>query len=367
MSIACIAGARPNFMKVAPLVRAFAAAGLDPYVIHTGQHYDEKMSGAFFAELEIPPPQANLEVGSGSHVYQIAEVMKRLEAEFQKRRPAAVIVVGDVNSTVAAAITAVKLGIRVGHVEAGLRSFDRTMPEEINRVLTDSICDWLFTSEPAGEANLRREGIPSERIHFVGNVMIDTLLRQLPAARSERAYDRFNVRPREYIVLTLHRPSNVDDPARLTEILRAVTRLHRDYPVLFIVHPRTQAKIAEFGLSGDPQLNGYRFIEPLPYRAMLSLNESARLVITDSGGIQEETTLLGVPCLTVRDNTERPITVEIGSNLLVKHDTQSILEAARDALDACDKPWQTPPLWDGHAAERVAAVLKEKLRSTETN
>ncbi len=348
-------------MKVAPLVRAFAAAGLDPYVIHTGQHYDEKMSGSFFAELEIPPPQANLEVGSGSHVYQIAEVMKRLEVEFQKRRPAAVIVVGDVNSTVAAAITAVKLGIPIGHVEAGLRSFDRAMPEEINRVLTDSICDWLFTSEPAGEVNLRREGIPPERIHFVGNVMIDTLLKQLPAARGERAYDRFQVRPREYIVLTLHRPSNVDESARLTEILRAVTRLNRDNAVLFVVHPRTQAKIAEFGLANDPELNGYRLIEPLPYRAMLSLNESARLVITDSGGIQEETTMLGVPCLTVRDNTERPITVEIGSNRLVKHDTQSILDAVRDALDACDKPWQVPALWDGHAAERVAAAVRDKL------
>ncbi|MEX2142018.1 MAG: UDP-N-acetylglucosamine 2-epimerase (non-hydrolyzing) [Pirellulales bacterium] len=362
MSIACIAGARPNFMKIAPLVRAFAAGGLAPYIIHTGQHYDEKMSQSFFDDLEIPRPQANLEVGSGSHVFQIAEVMKRLEQEFQAQRPAAVVVVGDVNSTLAATITAVKMEIPVAHVEAGLRSFDRTMPEEINRVLTDSISHWLFTSEPSGEVNLGREGIPRERIHFVGNVMIDTLLTQLPRARAEKPYEGFDVTPRHYAVLTLHRPANVDDRDRLSEILRAVTVINRDLPVLFVMHPRTQARITDFGLAEDPQFNGYRSLEPVGYRTMLGLNEAARLVITDSGGIQEETTVLGVPCLTIRDNTERPITVQIGSNRLVKHDTQSILKAAEEALNAKGRSWSTPELWDGRASERIAAILSHDLR-----
>ncbi len=361
MSIACIAGARPNFMKVAPLVRALDAAGLDPYIIHTGQHYDEKMSQSFFNELAMPKPYANLEVGSGSHVFQIAEVMKRLETEFTNRRPAAVAVVGDVNSTVAATITAVKMGIKVGHVEAGLRSFDRTMPEEINRLLTDSIADWLFTSEPAATINLQNEGIAAEKIHFVGNVMIDTLLSQLPYARTEKAYERFELTPRQYAILTLHRPANVDDRDRLTQILRAVTKINADLPVLFVMHPRTKNRIAEFGIAEQPDLNGYRAIEPLGYRAMLSLNESARLVITDSGGIQEETTMLGVACLTVRDNTERPITVEVGSNRLVSHTTEAILEASRDALDVSAKPWQVPDKWDGKASERIAAILKRDL------
>jgi UDP-N-acetylglucosamine 2-epimerase (non-hydrolysing) len=361
MSIACIAGARPNFMKVAPLMRAFAAAGLSPYIIHTGQHYDEKMSQSFFDDLEIPRPDANLEVGSGSHVFQIAEVMKRLEQEFKSRRPAAVVVVGDVNSTVAATITAVKMEIPVAHVEAGLRSFDRTMPEENNRVLTDAISQWLFTSEPSGEANLRHEGISPGRIHFVGNVMIDTLLAQLPRARAEKPYERFGVEPHQYAVLTLHRPANVDDRTRLTEILRAVTVINRELTVLFVMHPRTKARIADFALADDPEFNGYRSLEPVGYRTMLGLNEAARLVITDSGGIQEETTVLGVPCLTIRDNTERPITLEIGSNRLVKHNTQSILDAAHDALAATGQTWSRPELWDGHASERIARILRRDL------
>jgi UDP-N-acetylglucosamine 2-epimerase (non-hydrolysing) len=270
-------------------------------------------------------------------------------------------VVGDVNSTLAATITAVKLEIPVAHVEAGLRSFDRTMPEEINRVLTDSISRWLFTSEPSGEENLRREGIPAERIHFVGNVMIDTLLAQLPKARAEKPHERFGVVPKQYAVLTLHRPANVDDRERLSQILRAITVIHRNLPVLFVMHPRTKARIESFGLDQDGQFNGYQTLEPLGYRTMLGLNEQARLVITDSGGIQEETTVLGVPCLTIRDNTERPITVEIGSNQLVKHDTDSILQAARQALSAQQQLWQTPALWDGHASERIAQILKREL------
>ncbi len=361
MAIACIAGARPNFMKVAPLAGALERAGLDPYIIHTGQHYDEKMSQSFFDDLAIPRPAANLEVGSGSHVFQIAEVMKRLELQFAERRPQAVLVVGDVNSTVAATITAVKLGLPVAHVEAGLRSFDRSMPEETNRILTDAVADWLFTSEPSGEANLRREGIPPERIFFVGNVMIDTLLAQLPKARLERAFERFGCSPKSYIVLTMHRPSNVDDPARLREILRAVTELNRASPVLFVAHPRTRGRIMQFGFDRDPELNGFRAIEPLGYRSMLSLNESARLVVTDSGGIQEETTVLGVPCLTIRDNTERPITIEVGSNRLVSHRTKAILAAATEALSAGEKSWKIPEKWDGKASERIAEVLTTLL------
>jgi UDP-N-acetylglucosamine 2-epimerase (non-hydrolysing) len=240
---------------------------------------------------------------------------------------------------------------------------DRTMPEEINRVLTDSISRWLFTSEPSGEVNLAREGVPSERIHFVGNVMIDTLLTQLPRARAEKPYERFGVRPQHYSVLTLHRPANVDDRTRLTEILRAITVINRDLPVLFIMHPRTKSRIVGFGLADDPELNGYRSLDPLGYRTMLGLNESARLVITDSGGIQEETTVLGVPCLTIRDNTERPITVEIGSNQLVKHDTNSILRAATSALNSASGSWATPKLWDGRASERIAAILARELAS----
>jgi len=362
--LACIAGARPNFMKIAPLVRAFDGAGLAPYVIHTGQHYDEKMSASFFRDLRIPEPRVNLGVGSGSHVFQIAEVMKRLEAEFTANRPRAVIVVGDVNSTVAGAITGVKMGIPVAHVEAGLRSFDRAMPEETNRVLTDAIADWLFTSEPAANENLAREGVPQEKIHFVGNVMIDTLLENLKQARAVKAFEQFGVTKKGYAVLTLHRPSNVDDRSRLEAILRAVTQLHKTVPVLFIIHPRTQCKIKEFGFADNPALNGYQLIDPQPYHSMLGLTESARLVLTDSGGLQEETTALGVPCLTIRDNTERPVTVEVGSNKLVSHQTEVLATAIRDALDISGKPWQIPELWDGQAAVRIAEILKvELLRS----
>ncbi|MDX1961783.1 MAG: UDP-N-acetylglucosamine 2-epimerase (non-hydrolyzing) [Pirellulales bacterium] len=359
--LACIAGARPNFMKIAPLVKAFTAANLDPYVIHTGQHYDEKMSESFFRDLGIPQPRVNLEVGSGSHVFQIAEVMKRLEAEFAKQPPRAVVVVGDVNSTVAGAITGVKLGIPVAHVEAGLRSGDRSMPEETNRILTDAIADWLFTSEPAANDNLRREGVPEEKIHFVGNVMIDTLLENLRRARQVKAYEQFDVPSRGYAVLTLHRPSNVDQPERLQSILRAITQLHRQVPVLFVMHPRTQAKIREFGFADQPELNGYRWIDPQPYHSMLSLTENARLVLTDSGGLQEETTMLGVPCLTIRDNTERPITIDVGSNRLVSHETGVLATAIRDCLDISDKPWQVPELWDGQAAVRIAEILRRDL------
>ncbi|MGC4003412.1 MAG: UDP-N-acetylglucosamine 2-epimerase (non-hydrolyzing) [Pirellulales bacterium] len=359
--LACIAGARPNFMKIAPLVRAFDAAGLAPYVIHTGQHYDDKMSDSFFRDLRIPEPRVNLGVGSGTHVQQIAGVMLKLEEQFSKERPRAIVVVGDVNSTVAAAITGVKMGIPVAHVEAGLRSRDREMPEETNRVLTDAISTWLFTSEPAGTANLLAEGVCETKIHHVGNVMIDTLLENLKAARATKAYERFGVDRKKYAVLTLHRPSNVDGSERLGSILRSITKLNKTVPVLFVVHPRTAAKIREFAFDEHPETNGYTAIDSQPYHKMLGLTEGARVVLTDSGGLQEETTMLGVPCLTIRDNTERPITCEVGSNKLVSHRTEVLDTAIRDALDISGKPWQIPDLWDGQAAVRVADVLRSEL------
>jgi len=358
MKLTLIAGARPNFMKLAPLVAALQAAGNRPRIVHTGQHYDEKMSETFFRELNIPRPDCNLEVGSGSHVFQIAEVMRRLEADLLSHRPD-VVVVGDVNSTLAAAITAQKLGIRVAHVEAGLRSYDRDMPEEINRVLTDAISDWLFTSEAGARENLHREGIPDMRIHFVGNVMIDTLMNQLPRAREVRYFDELGLAPRSYQVVTLHRPSNVDDPTRLKSILTALGQLNEQLATVFVVHPRTRKRLDEFGLADVA--NRFKMIEPLGYTAMLSLVDSARLVLTDSGGLQEETTALGVPCLTLRENTERPITIEQGTNLLVGWKTDAILAAASQALAEQGAAQRVPENWDGKAAQRIVAILAAEI------
>ncbi len=359
MNISLIAGARPNFMKIAPLARALSAMGSRPRIIHTGQHYDERMSRTFFRELNIPEPDVNLEVGSGDHVWQIAETMKRLAAEFNEHRPDGVLVVGDVNSTVAATLTATKLGIRVGHVEAGLRSFDRSMPEEINRIVTDSLSDWLFTSEPSAEENLRREGVSAERIHPVGNVMIDTLRSHLDAARALRVHERLGLKAGAYALLTLHRPANVDRPAPLESIMRAVHRVSGRLPVIFPVHPRTRSRIEQFGFTTRSDLNGYTSIEPQGYLAMLSLMESARFVMTDSGGIQEETTALRVPCLTLRENTERPVTIHLGSNRLVGSRTEAILSAVDDLLTAPPRTGRIPENWDGRTAERIAGLVGE--------
>lgn len=359
MKLTLIAGARPNFMKLAPLVAALQAVGNRPRIVHTGQHYDEKMSETFFRELDIPRPDCNLEVGSGSHVFQIAEVMRRLEADLLSHRPDVVVVVGDVNSTLAAAIAAQKLGIRVAHVEAGLRSYDRDMPEEINRVLTDAISDWLFTSEAGARENLRREGIPDERIHFVGNVMIDTLMNQLGRARQVRYFAELGLAPKDYQVVTLHRPSNVDDPERLKSILTALRQLNEQRATVFVVHPRTRKRLDEFGLTDAAR--GFKMIEPLGYTAMLSLVDNARLVLTDSGGLQEETTALGVPCLTLRENTERPITIEHGTNTLVGWKTDAILEAAASALTERGSKPRIPENWDGKAACRIVAILSEAI------
>ena len=355
--ILLVAGARPNFIKIAPIIRALEGRPVEVRFVHTGQHYDRKMSGAFLDELNIPPPDVNLEVGSGSHVEQISLVMQRLDTDFRNWRPDIVVVVGDVNSTLAATLTGVKNEIPVAHVEAGLRSFDSAMPEEVNRVLVDSMSTWLFASEPAGVTNLRREGVADDKVHLVGNVMIDTLLAHLDAIRARRAFERFGVARDEYALVTLHRPSNVDAPERLEPIMRALHDLNGQLPVLFPMHPRTLKQVRAFGYDERSDCNGYCQLEPLGYLDMLSLVDGARLVITDSGGVQEETTALCVPCMTIRDNTERPITIDEGSNELVSCTHANIVEHAQRKLLGPQRVGARPALWDGNAASRIADVL----------
>ena len=364
--IACVVGARPNFMKIAPIMRALRSAvpPLPVCLVHTGQHYDREMNHQFFEALGIPAPDINLDVGSASHAVQTAEIMRRFEPVVESERPAAVLVVGDVNSTLACALVAVKKGVPVIHVEAGLRSYDRGMPEEINRVLTDQISDLLFTTERSARDNLLREGISGERIHFVGNVMIDTLRHSLqrvvPAAQT---LGRHNVSmggsKADFAVMTLHRPSNVDSAETLAELLHAIGEVSRKVPVVFPVHPRTRARIEQFGLVLDK--DSVVVLPPLGYLEMLGLMQSARLVLTDSGGIQEETTALGIPCVTMRDNTERPITVEEGTNIVVGHDARRIVSAVDDILRTGGKAGRVPEFWDGRAAQRIAGVLREWL------
>jgi UDP-N-acetylglucosamine 2-epimerase (non-hydrolysing) len=358
LTLVClVAGARPNFMKVAPVARALATRGAAAAVVHTGQHYDERMSEAFFRELEIPPPVANLGVGSGSAVAQTAEILRRLEPVLGDLRPDWVVVVGDVTSTVAAALTASKLGLPLAHVEAGLRSFDRTMPEELNRIVTDALAERLFVSEPSGVANLTREGIDAGRIVLVGNVMIDTLLANLARARTARAWERFGLRPREFALATLHRPSNVDVRENLLSILTALEETSKRLPVLLPLHPRTRKRIDEFGLAQRASGGRVQFVEPLGYLDTISLIDAARLVLTDSGGMQEETTVLHVPCLTLRKNTERPVTVEMGTSRLVGSDRAAIVAAVDAALAGPARFGRVPEIWDGKAAERIAANL----------
>jgi UDP-N-acetylglucosamine 2-epimerase (non-hydrolysing) len=360
MHILHVVGARPNFMKAAPVLRALAVhVGIKQTLVHTGQHYDANMSDVFFEQLGMPRPDVNLEVGSGSHSRQTAEIMTRFEPVVLERRPDLVLVYGDVNSTVAAALVCAKLLVPVGHVEAGLRSRDRTMPEEINRLLTDQLADLLFTPSKDGDENLLREGIPAEKIYLVGNVMIDTLVRLLPAAEKRWPALRTDLDLREssYALVTLHRPSNVDDAENLGRILDALYDIAIRLPVIFPVHPRTRQRLkpSPEGRVGSP----LRLIEPVGYVDFLALQRHAALVITDSGGIQEETTFLSVPCLTLRENTERPITVEQGSNKLIGRDLDRLRAETARILDDHNCCCQIPPLWDGKASERIAAVIAD--------
>ena len=354
MKIVAVAGARPNFMKIAPLMwEIHRRQGVDVCLVHTGQHYDQKMSQVFFEELQIPRPDIDLGVGSGSHAVQTAEVMKRFEQVVLEQRPDIVLVVGDVNSTVACALTAVKLGVKVAHVEAGLRSFDRSMPEEINRLLTDTISHWLFVSERSGVTNLQREGIPEERIFFVGNVMIDTLLACRERIEQSTVLNELGLRERGYAVVTLHRPQNVDEPEMLARLLDVLDQLQHELPIVFPVHPRTKAALSEHPVARAASL---RLIDPLGYLDFMKLMANARVVLTDSGGIQEETTVLGVPCLTLRNNTERPVTISEGTNVLVGLESPRIVAAWREAIDR-PKTGRVPELWDGHTAQRILDVL----------
>ncbi|HET7457253.1 MAG TPA: UDP-N-acetylglucosamine 2-epimerase (non-hydrolyzing) [Gemmatimonadaceae bacterium] len=349
LQILHVVGARPNFPKLAPVHRAAARVGLGQLIVHTGQHYDDGMSASFFRDLGIPEPDVNLAVGSDSHAVQTARIMERFEPVLRERRPDWVVVYGDVNSTLAAAVVASKLGVRVAHVEAGLRSHDRSMPEEINRIVTDRLASLLLTPSRDADATLRAEGEPDEEIVFVGNVMVDTLFTTLEAARA-RAFRRTLGVNGNSVIVTLHRPSNVDEPSRLGAIAGALRELAEDRPVIFPVHPRTRARLIALGAD----LGGVRLLEPLPYLDMLDLVDGAAAVVTDSGGLQEETTALGVPCVTVRENTERPVTITEGTNVLVPDPTR-IATTVR-GLRRPESP-RRPEGWDGHAGERVAAAL----------
>jgi len=358
-----VVGARPNFMKVAPVVEAMRrrAREFRPLVVHTGQHYDALMSDAFFRDLGMPEPDVHLGVGSGSHARQTAAVLEAFEPVVERERPDWVVVVGDVNSTLACALVCSKLLVRVAHVEAGLRSRDRRMPEEINRLLTDQLSDLLLTPSADADRNLLAEGIPAERIRLVGNVMIDSLLKQLERAASSRVREELGVAGRDYAVLTLHRPSNVDDAETLGRIITALERVAARLPVVFPAHPRTVKMLDATGLR-ERAARALRLTEPLGYLDFLRLYSGARLVLTDSGGIQEETTALGIPCLTLRENTERPVTIELGTNRLVGTDPARIVEEAARALDSDPQttPPRVPPLWDGRAADRILDAIIEK-------
>ena len=363
-----IVGARPNLPKIAPLMREMKRhADVEPLLVHTGQHYDDKLNDIFFRQMGIPAPDVNLEVGSGSHAAQTAEILKRIEPVLLDRRPDLVLVVGDVNSTIAVSLAAVKLGMRVAHVEAGLRSFDRSMPEEINRILTDALADYLFVTEDDAIEHLLKEGRPRESIFLVGNVMIDSLRYFLPTAQQSRIGEQMGLAKGQdwsrFAVLTLHRPSNVDSADKLNELLGAIDRVAAEVPVIFPVHPRTRQRLAQAGVSHHP---GLKFVEPVGYLDFLCLLSRATLVLTDSGGIQEETTALGVPCLTLRENTERPVTITQGTNLLVGTDSAKIVSAARKSLGGESKAGRIPPLWDGHAAERIVDILRRTVPRKES-
>jgi len=355
--IACIVGARPNFIKMAALLEELSRRPhFRARLIHTGQHSSPEMSDSFFRDLRLPRPDLSLGVSGGGHTFQTASIMQKLDDEFTARRPDLVLVVGDVNSTLAAGLVAAKAGIKLAHVEAGLRSFDRAMPEEINRIVTDSISDFLFTTEESGNVNLRHEGVPEERIFFCGNVMIDTLLRFREEAAKSKVLDELGLAKGGYAVATLHRPSNVDDPARLAELLKMLEQLSERMPAVFPMHPRTRKRMEESGLKTT-----VRIIEPLGYLDFLQLTSSSALVLTDSGGIQEETTILNVPCLTIRENTERPVTITEGTNRLVGTDPANVLRNALEVLSGPPLAERRPKYWDGKAAIRIVDVLERVL------
>lgn len=358
-----IVGARPNFMKIAPIHRLMLnSEKFQPRLVHTGQHYDAAMSKIFFDELGLPEPDAYLGVGSGSHAYQTAEVMKALEKIMFEEKPDLVLVVGDVNSTLAASIVAAKLCIPIAHVEAGLRSGDRTMPEEINRILTDSIADFLFITEKSGVENLKREGIPDEKIFLVGNVMIDSLCMHLKKADASIILEQLSVGERGYSLVTIHRPANVDNPENLQKILTAFNEIQKSIKIIFPIHPRTRKMIHTFGFQNQvDQMQNLKLIDPVGYFDFIKLMEKSLFVLTDSGGIQEETTYLKIPCLTLRENTERPITIEVGSNMLVGMNPEIIIQQSQQIIAGKWKDSQIPGLWDGHTAERIIQILTEKL------
>jgi UDP-N-acetylglucosamine 2-epimerase (non-hydrolysing) len=366
INLACVVGARPNFMKMAPLLHALEVyPRVNPVLVHTGQHYDENLSDIFFQELGLRRPDVCLEVGSGKHGQQTACVIERFENVLEQaagngRRFDRVVVVGDVNSTMAAALAAVKMNIPVAHVEAGLRSSDRSMPEEINRIVTDSISEMLFVSEPSGMANLRREGRPPESMYLVGNVMIDTLLRLLPKAKQSDVLEKHRLRSGQFGVVTLHRPGNVDRPETLGPILQVLVETSRDLPLVFPIHPRTMQRIERFGLAEDLRCApGILQLPPLGYLDFLALTSQSRVIVTDSGGLQEESTVLGIPCLTMRPNTERPITVAEGTSTLVGNDPLLLRSCLRSVLDGSYKQGRCPALWDGGAAARIAKTLAQ--------
>ena len=366
-SVFLVGGARPNFMKVAPLYHAFRNSQLfDVTLVNTGQHYDDRLAGGFFRDLSLPAPDISLNVGSGTHAVQTARVLERFEPELYEHEPDLVVVVGDVNSTIACALAAAKVVYadgrrpKVAHVEAGLRSFDRTMPEEINRILCDAIADFLFVTEESGVRHLTKEGVDASRIFLVGNVMIDTLRQQAAAAETMAAWTRFGLAERRYAVATLHRPSNVDDDRMLEALMQSLADVSALLPVIFPVHPRTRARLEKLAFPVPEEL---QLCEPLPYVEFLSLVMKARLVLTDSGGIQEETTCLGVPCLTLRENTERPVTVTHGTNRVIGTRPETILTEVRHTLQRPMPPAGTPPLWDGAASTRIVEVLAQAFTS----
>jgi UDP-N-acetylglucosamine 2-epimerase (non-hydrolysing) len=363
MKIINIVGARPNFMKIAPIMKAYRAyPEITPLLIHTGQHYDEQMSNLFFHQLEIPAPDLNLEVGSATRTTQIAQIMQRFEPILRQEQPDLVVVVGDVNSTIACGLVAVDQGVKLAHVEAGLRSRDRTMPEETNRILTDSISDLLFCTEQSGIDNLLQEGIPAQKLHLVGNVMVDTLLHNRQRAELTTILEELELNGKPYGILTLHRPSNVDHEEELGRLLDALEVISQTIPVIFPVHPRTQSRLAEGRLAQRiTAMTELRMVAPLGYLEFLKLMNHARVILTDSGGIQEESTILGIPCLTLRHNTERPITTTLGTNRLVGTDPRDIITAWKTVMTNELPQGQCPPYWDGHAAERIVDILYKTM------